>query len=139
MVDLKHFKTVLAEVKAALKPIENAHKSGGILDEDFAESTRHIIRLFRMAVESDLSGAYFLMDKTPENEKFKVFVYSDPHALEFQLDVFNKHQAHLDDERYTRMNFFKLQKLNGNAWFNPLNYEITEKGALIFHSSPQNI
>lgn len=63
MLDLKHFETVLTETKAALKPIGNAHKSGGISDEDFAEATRHIIRIFQMAAENDLSGAYFLMDK----------------------------------------------------------------------------
>lgn len=139
MLDLKHFKTVLTEIKAALKPIDNAYKNGGIPSEDFTEATRHIIKIFRMTVESDLSGAYFLMDTSPGNEDFKIFVYDDPYILELNANSLNGSQTYSDDARYVRVNFFKFKELNGNGWFNPTHYEITEKNTLIFHSEPQKI
>ncbi len=134
MLDLKHFATVLTETKAALKPIGNAHKSGGISDEDFTEATRHIIRIFQMAAESDLSGAYFLLDKAPESEEFTAFVYDDPYTLEYNLSSLIRQNPSSNDERYVRSGFYKIQEMSNNNWRNPLFYEITEKGTLIFHS-----
>lgn len=134
MLDLKHFATVLTETKAALKPIENAHKSGGISDEDFTEATRHIIRIFQMTAENDLSGAYFLLDKAPESEEFTAFVYDDPYTLEYNLSSLIRQNPSSDDKRFARSSFYQLKQMCDNNWRNPLFYEITEKGTLIFRS-----
>lgn len=62
------------------------------------------------------------------------FIYGDPYTLEFNLSSLIRRQPSLDDGRYTRSSFNKLKELSGNDWRNPLFYEITEKGSLIFHS-----